>query len=122
MVNARVIPRFLELLTMHAHVELQLEAAWVITNIASGDTDHTAAVVEAGAVPLLKQLLSQSEGELLIQVISYSSRSLQPQPQPQPPLPAPLPTLTLSPPHPHPRPYPRPRFHPYPHPHPFTLS
>jgi HEAT repeat protein len=61
-IDAEVVPRLVEFLTHDHHSALQFEAAWTLTNIASGTTKHTNRVIQHGAIGQFVRLLeSQSE-------------------------------------------------------------
>lgn len=56
-VQSNLLPVIVSFLQRHDNYKLQFEAAWTLTNVASGDTKFTQAVVNANALPSLISLL-----------------------------------------------------------------
>ena len=64
-----VVPRLVELLQLDANPKLQFEAAWALTNIASGTAEQTAVVVDNNAVPIFVRLLSSPDDDVREQAV-----------------------------------------------------
>lgn len=69
LIQSGILPVLVNCLNVTDNPSLQFEAAWALTNIASGTSQQTQAVVQANAVPLFLNLLSSPHQNVCEQAV-----------------------------------------------------
>ena len=69
LIQSNFLPILVQCLTLDQHPDLQFEAAWALTNIASGSSHQTQAVADANAVPYLLRLLRSPHSNVCEQAV-----------------------------------------------------
>lgn len=68
-ISSGLMPRLVELLDFDADPTIQFEVAWILTNICSGTTEQTRAVVDSGALPKLVRLVRSPDVKVCEQAV-----------------------------------------------------
>ncbi|CAF0900064.1 unnamed protein product [Adineta steineri] len=69
LIHLNFLPILVKCLTYDQYPELQFEAAWALTNIASGNSQQTQAVADANALPYLLRLLHSTHSNVCEQAV-----------------------------------------------------
>lgn len=59
------MPKLIQFAYQNQYPRLQVEAAWVLTNIASGDHSHCKVVVQRGGIELFRALIDNANPQIV---------------------------------------------------------
>ena len=68
-IEVGMVPHLVQFIQQDQMPDLQFEAAWALTNIASGNADQTKCVVEAGTIPLFIRMLHSANTDVKEQAV-----------------------------------------------------
>ncbi|XP_047321576.1 importin subunit alpha-1-like [Impatiens glandulifera] len=68
-IQSGVVPRLIQFLTRDEFSQLQFEAAWALTNIASGTSENTKVIVDSGSIPIFVKLLNSVSDDVREQAV-----------------------------------------------------
>jgi len=68
-INSGIVPKLIEFMKNDHEPHLQLEAAWILTNIASGTTKQTQTIIDKGSMPYFVRLLKSKKVDVTEQTI-----------------------------------------------------
>ena len=68
-IDAGLIPKMITYVKQTEYPQLQLEATWALTNVASGSTVQCQSIIDKGGIPLFVDLLKSSNMGIVEQAI-----------------------------------------------------
>lgn len=68
-IDSGIVPRLVQMLSFTQHENVQFEAAWTLTNIASGTSQHTQHIMDHGAVQMFIFLLGSPSADVREQAV-----------------------------------------------------
>lgn len=68
-IDANVVPKMIKFMSESNYPRLQMEAAWALTNIATGTSSQCQSIIDKGGIPLFVKLLSSQYPNVVEQAI-----------------------------------------------------